>query len=294
MRFMTRTTLPFTFALCLAVLAVLGGAQTVAAQAAPELPAPSPKARVEQRVGLTDFAVDYSSPGVKGRVVFGGLLPYDKPWRTGANAATTLKASRDFTFGDKKVTAGTYAIYMIPGKAAWTVALSSQLEAWGNDAFDATKDVARITVKPTPIKSRERLTFLFSATTDDSVRLELEWEKVRIAIPLAVDTKAQAQANIDKAVDDAWRPQFTAARYLLDSGGDLSKALSLVDASIAVKSTWWNNWVRAQVLAKKGQLPDATVAAEKAQQLGQGDRVFEGFYKADIAKSVASWKSGKK
>jgi len=292
MRFMTRSTLPFALALC---LAAVGGAQTVAAQAAaPELPAPSPKARVEQRVGLTDFSVEYSSPGVKKRVVFGQLVPYDKPWRAGANATTKLTASREFTFGDKKVPAGTYAVYVIPGKTSWTVALSSHLDAAGNDGFDATKDVARISVKPSPIKLRERMTFLFSATTDDSARLELEWEKVRLAIPLAVDTKSQVATNIDKAVDDAWRPHFASARYLLESGGDLDKALSLSDASIAIKPTWWNNWVRAQVLAKKGQLPDAAVAGEKAQQLGTGDRVYEGFFKADVAKAVTSWKAGKK
>jgi hypothetical protein len=291
MRFMTRSTLPFVLALGLAVAS--GATTSFAQQAVPELPVPSPKARVEQRVGLTDFAVDYSSPGVKGRPVFGKLVPYDKPWRTGANANTKLTASRDFTFGDKKIPAGTYSLYTIPGKAAWTVALSSQLDNVGNE-YDAGKDVARITVKPTPIKMRERLTFLFSATTDDNARLELEWEKVRLAIPLAVDTKTQAAANIDKAVDDAWRPHFASARYLLESGGDLNKALTLVDASIAVKPTWWNNWVRAQVLAKQGKLPDAAAAGEKAQQLGTGDRVYEGFFKADIAKAVTNWKAGKK
>lgn len=293
MRFLTRTTLPFALALC---FTALSGTSHVSAQAtAPELPAPSPKARVEQRVGLTDFAVDYSSPGVKGRPIFGALVPYGRPWRTGANAATTLKASRDFTFGDKKIAAGTYSLYTIPAKTGpWTVVLSSQLDAWGNDGFDTKNDVARITVKPIPIKSRERLTFIFSATTDDGARLELEWDKVRLPIPLAVDTKAQAMANIDKALDDAWRPQFASARYLLESGGDVDKALSLADASIAVKPTWWNNWVRAQALAKKGSSAEAIAAAEKTQQLGTGDRVFEGFFKADVAKAIAGWKSGKK
>lgn len=278
-------------ALALAGACTFSTLSTASAQAqAPELPAASPKARVDQRVGLTDFSVDYSSPGVKKRPIFGALVPYDRPWRTGANAATKLTASKDFTFGDKRVPAGSYALYTIPSKASWTVVLSSSLAAWGNDGFDTKLDVARITVKPAPIKMRERLTFLFSATTDESARLELEWEKIRIAIPLAVDTKTQALANIDKAVEDAWRPQFVAARYLLESGGDLNRALSLIDASIAVKATWWNTWVRAQVLAKKGQKSDAITAAEKATALGQGDAVFENFFKADVTKAVADWK----
>ena len=92
----------------------------VSAQSAPELPAPSPKARVEQRVGLVDFSVDYSSPAVKARQIWGGLVPYDRPWRTGANAATKLTASKDFVFAGKAVPAGSYALYTIPGKASWT------------------------------------------------------------------------------------------------------------------------------------------------------------------------------
>src|SRR5262245_66554293 len=80
-----------------------------------EVPAPSSKAKVEQRVGITDFSVDYSSPAIRGRKIFGGLLPYDKLWRTGANASTKLTASRDFTFGGKPVPKGTYSVFSIPG-----------------------------------------------------------------------------------------------------------------------------------------------------------------------------------
>lgn len=275
----------------LAVAFALGShCSLVLAQGAPEVPAPSPKARVEQRVGLTDFSVDYSSPGVKNRVIFGQLVPFGRPWRAGANAATKLTSSSDFVFGGKAVAAGSYALYAIPGKAEWTIALNTSTEAWGNDGFDTKKDVARITVKPVAIAPRERLAFVFSNTSDDATRLDLEWEKVRIPVPIGVDTKGAVMKNIEKAVEDAWRPQFTAARYLLESGGDLDRALTYADGSIAVKPTWWNNWVRAQILAKKGRSQDAVAAAEKAQQLGTGDRVYEGFYKGDIAKTVAGWK----
>jgi hypothetical protein len=260
-----------------------------AQQSAPELPQPSPKARVEQRVGLTDFSVDYSSPGVKGRVIWGQLVPFDKPWRTGANAATKLTASREFKFGGKTIPAGSYSLYTVPGKASWIVALNSALDAGGNE-FDAKKDVARITLKPQAIRGRERLTFLFSSTTDSSAALDIEWEKVRISVPLEVDTKGQALANIQKAVDDTWRPHFVSARFLLESGGDMDKALGYIDQSIAIKPTWWNHWVRAQILDKKGRAGDAVATAEKAVQLGTGDRVFESFFKADVTNSLAGWK----
>jgi hypothetical protein len=279
----------FTFVpTCLALLTVT--VLTASAQSTLELPQPSPKARVEQRVGLSDFALDYSSPAAKGRKIWGELVPYDRPWRTGANAATKLTVSRDFMFGGKPVPAGSYALYTIPGKASWTVVLNTSTDAWGNDGFDAKKDVLRITVKPEASAARERLTFIFSGTTDNATRLDLEWEKLRVGIPLQVDTKTQAQANIDKALDDAWRPHFASARYLLDNGGDVDKALGYIDQSIAIKATWWNQWVRAQLLAKKARVPDAVAAAEKTLALGAGDRVFEGFFKAEVNKSLAAWK----
>jgi hypothetical protein len=264
--------------------------EIAAAQEAPELPAPSPKARIEQRVGLVDISVEYSSPAVKGRKIWGGLVPFDRPWRSGANAATKLTVSKDFVFAGQSVAAGSYALYTVPGKASWNVVLNTSTDAWGNDGFDKKKDVARVTVKPLATAPRERLTYIFSSTTDDGTRLDLEWEKVRVSIPIQVDTKRFALANIDKAVEEAWRPQFLGARYLLDSNGDLERALRYADGSIAIKPTWWNNWVRAQILAKKGRAQDAALAAEKAQQLGTGDRVFEGFFKDEIGKSIASWK----
>jgi hypothetical protein len=272
-------------AVMVAVVTTAGVAQSV-----PELPQPSPKGRVEQRVGLTDFAVEYSSPGVKGRKIWGELVPYDTLWRTGANAATKLTASREFSFGGKTVPAGTYAIFTIPGKSSWTVILNSMLTGSGTSGYDESKDVARATVKPESIPLRERLTFLFANTTDDSTGLDLEWEKVRVSVPIQVATRAQATTNIDKAIDDAWRPHFNSARWLLDNGGDLTQAISYVDTSISIKPTWWNNWVRAQILAKQGNSAEAVAAAEKAQELGQGDQVFEGFFAKDVSKAIAGWK----
>lgn len=270
----------------IAISAALLGA-TASAQ---EVPAASPKARVEQQVGVTNFAVDYSSPAVKGRKIWGALVPYDQPWRTGANAMTKLTASRDFMFGDKKVPAGTYGLYTIPGKNSWTVALNSKSDSWGAPAPDPKNDVARITVKPQQSQMRERMTFIFSDTTDDASRLDLEWEKVRLPIPLKVDTKAHVMASIDQATSEAWRPHFTSARYLLENNGDLGKALQYADTSIAIKPTWWNNWIRAQILAKQGKKQDAVAAAQKAQELGKGDRVFDGFFKPQVEKAVAEWK----
>lgn len=278
----------------LAFVAWFAAATSALAQQVPELPAPSPKARVEQRVGLTDFAVEYSSPGVKARKIWGGLVPYDTPWRTGANAPTRLTSSRDFVFAGKAVPAGSYALYTIPTSADFTVVLSNSTESW-NGGFPATTEVARVTLKPSSlVRPRERMTFLFSETTDDATRLDLEWERLRLSIPIQVATGTHAMANIDKAVDDAWRPHFAAARYLLDSKGDLKKALAYVDASIAIKATWWNHLVRARILGDQGKTANAIATAAKAKELGKGDRVFEGFFQAELDGLVEGWKKSKR
>lgn len=275
--------------LTLAAAALMAVSHAEAQQAPPELPALSPAARVDQRVGLTDFTVKYSSPAVKKRKIWGALVPYDTLWRTGANAATTLQASRDFHFGGTLVPAGTYSLFTIPNKSKWTVILNTATTATTND-YDTKKDVARIFVKPGSASHRERMTFLFADTTDDATSLDLEWEDRRISIPLAVDTATQAMTNIDTALNDAWRPHFLSARYLLDNGGDLQRALGLIDNSIAIKPTWWNSWVRAQVLAKQGRTPDALAEVERTEKLGAGDRVYESFFKEQVATTVAGWK----
>jgi hypothetical protein len=273
-------------------------AASIAATVAPvlaqtlELPAPSVKAKVEQRVGVTDFSVDYSSPAVRDRKIWGVLVPFDKVWRTGANASTKLTASRDFTFGETAVPKGTYSVFTIPNTSSWTVILSKDVDA-GADDYDTKNDAARVTVTPATSEARERMTFVFSNTTENSTRLDLEWERLRVSVPIKVDTQAQVRAGIDKALGDGWRPYYQSGRYLVESGGDLDVALQYLDTSISLKATWWNNWWRAQALAKKGKTADAIAAGEKAVQLGKGDETFEQFFKADIQKTIDGWKKGK-
>jgi hypothetical protein len=278
-----------TTASSVVVLALSGFASIASAQAALELPAPSPKARTEQRVGITDVAIDYSSPGVKGRKIWGEVVPYDKPWRAGANQPTKLTVSRDFTFGGTAVPAGSYSLFMVPGKASWTVLLNKNLTVSQED-HDAKDDVAHITVKPVALPMlRERLRYTFDDTQDDRTLLDLEWERVRIQVPIAIDTRALVLAGIDKAVGDAWRAPFSGASYLHDSGQD-DRALALVDRSLAIQPTWRGEWLRAQIQWKKGNRAEAMASASRAQELGKGDAGFEQNGKAALQKTMAGWK----
>lgn len=281
---------PYKVVCSVLLLAGLAAAP-VLAQSAMETPAPSPRAKVEQRVGITDFSIEYSSPAVKGRTIWGDLVPYDTLWRTGANMATKLTASRDFAIGGKPVPAGSYSLFTIPGKASWTVILNSKPDLSGTNGYDEKNDVARITVTPQTMPApRERMTFLFSDTADGGANLDLEWATLRVRIPLTVDTGAQVAASIDKTLGDAWRPHWQAARYLLDSGGDLGKALSYIDTSIAIQPNWWNYWVKASILGKQGKKGEAVAAAEQSQKLGPGNSIYDQFFKEDIAQAIADWK----
>ena len=284
-----RNTTSATIVVVLALSCVASIFSIASAQAVPELPQPSPKARAEQRVGITDVSIDYSCPGVKGRKIWSEVVPYDKVWRAGANQPTKLTVSRDFSFGGTPVKAGSYSLFMIPGKASWTVMLNTDLTV-SQENHDDKNDVARITVKPVALPApRERLRYTFDDTQDGRTLLDLEWERVQIRIAIAIDTPALINAGIDKAIGDAWRPHFVSASYLHDAG-QLDRALALVDKSIAIQPTWRAEWLRAQIQQKKGNKAEAIASANRAQELGKGDTGFEQNVKPTLQKTVAGWK----
>ena len=168
---------------------------SVALAQAPAGPKASPPAKVMQQIGTTDVTVEYSSPAVKNRKVWKELVPAGKMWRTGANASTKVTFSKDVTIGDKPVPAGTYALLTIPSPKSWTVVLNKATDIGGNmDKYKQDQDVARLDVKPKSGPHRERLTFLFSDFTDTSGNLDMEWEKVRVSIPIKVSADTSAAA----------------------------------------------------------------------------------------------------
>ncbi|MFP2926525.1 DUF2911 domain-containing protein [Pyxidicoccus sp. 3LG] len=257
-----------------------------------ELPAPSPSAKVSQEVGVTEISIDYSSPGVKGRKVWGDLVPWDKAWRTGANAATKITFSRDVTFGGKAVPAGTYTIVSTPSQKGWKVMLNKDLTLWtGGNAYDAKQDVVSVDATTAEVPNRERLAFIFSNTTDDSTSLDMEWEKLRVSVPIKVDTAAHAKANIAAAQGSTANMQIASARYLADSTKDYAAALKHADASVAIQSNWFNNWIRADILARMGNYAEARKAAQVAWDLGNKDKNF--FFRDQVSKALADWKNKK-
>jgi hypothetical protein len=262
----------------------------VEARAQLELPRPSPAAKVIQQVGLTEITVDYSSPAVKKRKIWGGLVPYDQTWRTGANASTKVTFSKDVVVGGKPVPAGTYNLLSVPGAKSWTVMLNKDLTLNANVArYSPEQDVARFTVTPRAAPHRERLTFLFSDVTDDSASLDLEWEKVRVSLPIKTGTEAQVRQSIDRTIGGLWRVYANAARFLMEKK-DYETALKYADQSLALREDWSNVWTKAQVLAARGDKKQARDLAEKANQLGSKNP--QGFFAAsDVKQALNDWKN---
>lgn len=273
------------FALALGV--GIGYAGPAAAQQL-ELPRPSPLAKVSQVVGITEIALEYSSPAVKGRKVFGGIVPLGELWRTGANGATKITFSKDVVIADKPVPAGTYALFTIPAKDSWTVIFNKNPNQGGTGQYKQELDQVRLTVRPLPSPHRERLTFVFTDTSEAGTTLDLEWEKLRVPIAIKASTESQVAANIKGLEDNSWRPYNSAARYFLDSKKDYDHGLQLVERSLSLHEDWFNLWTKAQLIAAKGKPAEACPLALKAKGLGEKTESF--FAADDVKKALGDWK----
>jgi hypothetical protein len=269
------------------------------------LPQPSPKASVMQTVGLTEITIDYSSPAVKGRPIWGSLVPYNKPWRAGANSATKITFSKDVTITGVKVPKGSYSILMTPGTTEWTVHINKDATVSAEEhkpELDIvrikTASLSTVTANPsiaadgaisvgTAQSFTERLSYSFTDFTNELVNVNMMWEYVKISFTVNVDTEKQATENIEKATSSIWNIYNNSARYYLDKK-DYDKALGYVNQSIANSDQWFNNWVKAQILSAQGKNEDAYVHAAKAKELG--DKAGQGFFfKAEVEKALADW-----
>ena len=169
------------------VAGLVCGSGLLAQAPKPETPAASPACTLKQRVGLTDIEIVYSRPGVKGRQIFGGLVPYDKVWRTGANQATKITFGAPVTLNGAEVPAGTYALMTIPGEKEWTIIVNKTAAQWGAYRYDEKADLVRVKATPAALaESVETFTIDINDIHDDSATLNLIWEKTRVPVKLSV------------------------------------------------------------------------------------------------------------
>jgi len=252
-----------------------------------QLPQPSPSATITQTVGLTEITIEYSSPGVKGRKIFGELVPYNAIWRTGANSATKISFSKDVTIEGNKVPKGKYALLSIPKETGFTMLLSKDINA-SADSYKQEEELVRFEVKSKPAEFRERLTFLFSNFSETQATVDMEWDRSRVSFNVMADTDMQSKENIDKELGKTWRTYNSAARYLLDSKKELETAMKYVDQSISLKEDWFNVWTKAQLYHAMNNGTEAYKFALKSKELGDKSTNF--FFKDQVDKAVAEWK----
>jgi len=253
-----------------------------------ELPLPSPHATLQQTVGLTDVTVAYSSPALRGRVIWGAVVPYDVLWRAGANECTKLTLSRPAAVEGKPVPAGSYCLFLLPARTGWTLVLNKNAGLWGTDGYKQAEDVLRVPAASSTIPKRERLAYTLLDFTDDAGTLALEWDTVRVGVKLEVGTRAKVLPEIRALKTDDWRVYNRAARYLLDARIEPGLAMEMANRSVQLQETWSNLWTKAQLLAAAGKKDEAVAAALRVQELG---KKAENFESADeVARAIAEWK----
>jgi hypothetical protein len=246
-----------------------------AAEEKVEFPSASQHAVVKQRVGLTDVEVDYSRPNKNDRKIFGGLVPFDKPWRTGANQPTKVKISAPVKMGDKEVPAGEYVLYTIPSQSEWTIVLSKNLKAQALADHKPEDEAARVTAKAVSLAApAETFTIGFEDLRANSATFYLEWDKTRVPVKLTTNDVDKVSKGIDAALKSG-KPQeagfyYSAASFYLDQNKDLPQALKWVDQAIEKNpKAYFMHYKRAQIQAKMGNKKEAIAAAEKSIEILQ-------------------------
>jgi hypothetical protein len=222
-----------------------------------DLPWDSPRASVSQVVGLTTLSVDYGRPGINGRVIWGGLVPWDTVWRAGANVNTVFASTSAFTFGGTTLPAGRYGVFMIPGHEQWIVILSHQANAWGAFSYTPTEDAVRVTVTPKAADFVERLAYTLDDPTPKAVTLTMRWEKLAVSVPVGIDRDVVVLDSLKSQMRGlarfwgaAWEQ---AGGWALNNTSNLDLAEIWADTAIALTPNFASYNLKAAILDRRGQ-----------------------------------------
>ena len=250
-------------------------------------PRPSPDATVIQYVGVTEVKIDYSSPGVKGRKVWGELVPFGEIWRTGANEATTITFSDVVKINGNELPAGTYGLHTIPGENEWEFIFSKDTKIDGSSNFNKDNEVLRIKAKLEEHHFMERMTFLFTDVADNSASVNLLWDKLKVSFNIETNTQ---ELFLSKAREQlSWSPTFQAAQYCLTNNTNLEEAYKWIEASCLINEVYWNTRVKAQIQNKLGMKNESVATMKEAIALGS--KMEEAPFDYDnMKKMLEDWK----
>jgi hypothetical protein len=255
-----------------------------------ELPVPreSPGATLKETVGITDIEIVYHRPAVKGRKVWGGLVPYGEVWRLGANEATTLR----FTDPVKLAGHNTYGFFAIPGPEKWTLILNKQAEQWGAYFYKPEDDFLRFEVTPAAGPDTEWMTFTLSPEGWDKMTIGFAWEKLRWSIPVDVDVDGLVWSRYDAALANpkATADDFlVAAKFAVQRNQRLDDAMAWADKSLQMEPGFWQYEAKALLLHAKDRTSEALPLMVKAAELAKG-KAPQGYIDG-LEKKIAEWKA---
>jgi hypothetical protein len=236
------------------------------------LPRDSQRALVTQRIGITDIRILYHRPLAKGRKVFGGLEPYGKVWRAGANENTTIEFTDAVSVEGKPLAKGTYGLHMIPGESDWTIIFSKNASSWGSFSYDQAEDALRVTVKSHGDEMHEALTFDFDDPNPNAVTIVMRWDKTAVPFKVEVNTAEVVAASLRNQLRGRaqyeWQAWDEAANYLVDHKLNLEEALKDSDRSIQGEERFENVMTKAQILDALNRKDEATTARNRAVDMG--------------------------
>lgn len=244
-------------------------------------PAPSPSSTIEQVIGLTDVTVAYSRPSMKGRTIFGGLVPYGKLWRTGANKNTQITFSTDVKIDGKELKKGTYAIFTTPNKDAWEIVFYSDAENWGTpEKWDDSKVALKTSVKVSEIPMKvETFTIMFSDFTMESAKLNFLWDNIEAVVSIEVPSKEMALASIEKTMAGPSDGDYYQAAVFYKNAKDFAKAKEYIEKAVSLRKepAFWYHRQHSLILAglkdKEGAIKAAKTSLALAEKAGNADYV---------------------
>jgi hypothetical protein len=274
-----------------------------AALAAQDKPAPvrltplrvSPACTVSQEIGVSKLDLAFARPAVKGRKIWGGLVPYGEVWRAGANNATVITFSHAAKVAGKDVPAGPYGFFVIPGEKSWTLILNRKAKQWGAYEYKKEDDFLRWEAMPQAGSHLEYLDYRVIPVDSGTAMVELGWEKLRVSFPVAFDTKgiywSQLEDKLKLAPDTDWVPWYQAAAYCQDQGIEAQKALAWIEKSLKAEEGYRNHETAARICRDAKRLPEAQAHLQKAIDLSRGKAPKE--YTENLEKELVVWKAQK-
>lgn len=262
-----------------------------------DLPPLSPEGFVKQKVGFTTVEVNYSRPSMRGRAIFGDVVPYGQLWRTGANACTKIKFSQDVTLNDHKVTAGEYALFTIPSEKEWTIILNKNTSLWGSYGYKQSEDVVRFMVNP--VKSQyhfETFTIDVGELTGTSATLQLMWENTIVRINVGTKSDEEVVAKIDEMLTNPMvhvgNNYYAGASYYLRTHRDMDQALAWVNKAIELNgASPWYMQTKAEIMVEKGDYGEAIRIASEAME--SANKEGNEAHAISLEKMIAKWQEAR-